>query len=120
VVDAAPVITEPVVVAAPPAPPAPVFEPAPFHAAPVEELSLDFEPTRFATTLSEATLRYRLTVTNISQQPLGPLAINGRMEAASEEEEQQPEPEVAPSPVAPEPPARRAPPWPSSPTRSSR
>jgi hypothetical protein len=105
VVDAAPVITEPVVVAAPPAPPAPVFEPAPFHAAPVEELSLDFEPTRFATTLSEATLRYRLTVTNISQQPLGPLAINGRMEAASEEEEQQPEPEVAPSPVAPEPPA---------------
>lgn len=60
--------------------------PAP-HATPPPELCLDFLPTRFATTLTEAILRYELTVTNHTGQALGPLVLAGAMEASVESRE---------------------------------
>ncbi|MDE1916045.1 MAG: hypothetical protein KGJ57_02920 [Sphingomonadales bacterium] len=73
-------------------------------AAPGPELTLDFRPTRFATTLTEATLRYRLILSNHGRHELGPLVITGAMEAAQEPTEEEPAPLPAPQePATPEP-----------------
>jgi hypothetical protein len=60
------------------------------------DLTLDFVPTRFSTTLAEAILRYRLTVTNHTDHPLGPLVIAGAMEDAGREDDEPPVAEEAP------------------------
>lgn len=66
--------------------PAPAIEKPPATppaSAPVltPELLLDLVPTRFTTTLTEAILRFDLTLTNHTGQPLGPVVITGAMEA---------------------------------------
>jgi hypothetical protein len=61
------------------------------------DLSIDFVPTRFATTLVEAVLRYRISVINRGTGPLGPLVIFGAMEAAGPEPQPSPAPPASPS-----------------------
>ncbi len=47
-----------------------------------EALSLAFEPLRFSATLAHVVLPYRLSVTNRTEAPLGPITIAGDMIAA--------------------------------------
>lgn len=70
------------------------------------DLSIEFAPTRFNTTLVEAVLRYRLTILNRGTAPLGPLIVFGAMEAAGSDPAQG---ETAPTAPQSERPFRPAP-----------
>lgn len=61
----------------PPLPPPPVPAPAPAFASPARILSLELEPRHLSRALVNATLAYRLTLTNRADAPLGPLRIAG-------------------------------------------
>lgn len=52
---------------------------APEPETPPEALTLELEPLRLATTLSQASLRFCLTLANQGSEPLGPLAITASL-----------------------------------------
>lgn len=83
----------------PPPPAEPRFTPSPATARASGDLALDFIPTRLTTTLTEAILRYSLTVTNLGHAALGPLVIAGAMEAAGQDEPAEPDRAPSHSPV---------------------
>jgi len=62
--------------------PAPAAAATPAPATSAEPLELVLDPLRFSVTLVNATLQYRLRLTNHSAAPLGPLAIAADMIAA--------------------------------------